>query len=85
MPKDTPIQKAARCGNDAMITDAGVGALVALAGVQGAACNARINLKSIKDAEYVKRTVTEIAGLVDDGRKIAALVEHEVTRVISQD
>ena len=76
---------AARCGNDAMITDAGVGALVALAGVQGAAYNARINLKSIKDAEYVKRTVTEIAGLVDDGRKIAALVEHEVTRVISQD
>jgi glutamate formiminotransferase / formiminotetrahydrofolate cyclodeaminase len=76
--------EAARCGNDAMITDAGVGALVALAGVQGAAYNARINLKSIKDADYVKRTGVEIASLVDDSRKIAGLVEQEVTRVIGQ-
>ena len=72
-------------GNDVMITDAGVGALVALAGVQGAAYNARINLKSIKDADYVQRTGIEIAGLVEESRKIAGLVEHEVTRVIGQD
>lgn len=76
---------AARCGNDAMITDAGVGALVALAGVQGAAYNVRINLKAIKDAEYVARIGIEVASLVDDSRRIAALVEDEVTRVISQD
>lgn len=74
---------AARCGNDVMVTDAGVGALVSLAGVKGAAYNARINLKSIKDADYVKRMDAEIARLVDESQKIADLVEHEVMRVIS--
>jgi glutamate formiminotransferase/formiminotetrahydrofolate cyclodeaminase len=72
---------AARSGSDAMITDAGVGALVSLAGVKGAACNARINLKSIKDAGYVKRTGAEISRLVDESRKIADLVDSEVERV----
>lgn len=72
---------AARCGNDVMITDAGVGALVSFAGVKGAAYNARINLKSIKDAVYVRRTGAEIASLVDESRKIADLVEREVERV----
>ena len=74
---------AARSGNDVMITDAGVGALVSLAGVKGAAYNARINLKSIKDADYVKRSGAEIAGLVDESRKIAEIVEREVERVIN--
>jgi glutamate formiminotransferase/formiminotetrahydrofolate cyclodeaminase len=117
MPKDTPVQKAARSeaiqsgyktatevpmqtarhcraalelclmaarsGNDVMITDAGVGALVSLAGVKGAACNARINLKSIKDADYVKRTSAEIACLVDESRNIAELAEREVERVVN--
>jgi glutamate formiminotransferase/formiminotetrahydrofolate cyclodeaminase len=73
---------AARSGNDVMITDAGVGALVSLAGVKGAAYNARINLKSIKDADFVRRTGDEIARLVDESRKIADLVDHEVERVM---
>jgi len=74
---------AARCGNDVMITDAAVGMLVSLAGVKGAACNARINLKSIKDADYVKRIGTEIARLVDESREIANSVEREVERVMN--
>ncbi len=74
---------AARSGNDVMITDAGVGALVSLAGVKGAAYNARINLKSIKDVDYVKRTGAEIVRLVDESRDMAALVEKEVERVIN--
>jgi glutamate formiminotransferase/formiminotetrahydrofolate cyclodeaminase len=74
---------AARSGNDVMITDAGVGALVSFAGVKGAAYNARINLKSIKDADYTRRLGAEITGLVDESRTIADLVEREVTRVIS--
>ena len=72
---------AARSGNDVMITDAGVGALVSFAGVKGAAYNARINLKSIKDADYARRTGDELAKLVDESRKIADLVEREVERV----
>ncbi len=74
---------AVRVGNNAMITDAGVGALVSLAGVKGAAYNARINLKSIKDAGYVRRTGDEIERLVDESRKIAGSVELEIERVIS--
>ena len=74
---------AARCGNEVMITDAGVGALVSLAGVKGAAYNARINLKSIKDADYAKRTGAEIERLVDESRIIAASVEREIERVLS--
>jgi glutamate formiminotransferase / formiminotetrahydrofolate cyclodeaminase len=74
--------QAARCGNDVMITDAGVGALVAHAGVKGAAYNARINLKSIKDPAFVERVGAEIAQLLDKSRSIANLVEAEVERVV---
>lgn len=74
---------AARCGNDVMITDAGVGALVALAGVKGAVYNARINLKSVKDADYVKRANDEIARLVNESQGIAEVVEREVERVMN--
>ncbi|MDH4104716.1 MAG: glutamate formimidoyltransferase [Gammaproteobacteria bacterium] len=74
--------QAARCGNDVMITDAGVGALVALAGVKGAAYNARINLKSIKDPAFVERVGAEIARLIEESRGLAGLVEREVERVI---
>ena len=74
---------AARSGNDVMITDAGVGALVSLAGVKGAAYNVRINLKSIKDADYVKRSGAEIARLVDESRNLAEIVEREVERVVN--
>ncbi len=74
--------QAARCGNDVMITDAGVGALVALAGMKGAAYNARINLKSIKDPAFVEWVGAEIARLLDESRGLADLVEREVERVI---
>ena len=73
---------AVRIGNNVMITDAGVGALVSLAGVKGAAYNARINLKSIKDSDYVRRTSAEVGRLVDESRKIADSVEQEIERVI---
>jgi glutamate formiminotransferase/formiminotetrahydrofolate cyclodeaminase len=76
--------RAARCGNDVMITDAGVGALVALAGVKGAAYNARINLKSIKDPDFVERVGAEITHLLDESRGLADLVEREVERVMAQ-
>ena len=75
---------AVRIGNNVMITDAGVGALVSLAGVGGAAYNARINLKSIRDTDYVKRTGVEIARLVDESKDIAGLVEREVERVMNK-
>jgi len=74
-------RRAARIGNDAMITDAGTGALVCLAGVKGAAYNARVNLKSIKDAAYVKATASEIETLLSGAAAIAAEVDAEVMRL----
>jgi formiminotetrahydrofolate cyclodeaminase len=50
--------------------------------VKGAAYNARINLKSIKDPEFVARVGGEIARLLEESRGIAELVEREVERVI---
>jgi glutamate formiminotransferase/formiminotetrahydrofolate cyclodeaminase len=73
----------ARSGNDAMLSDAGVGALMAMAGLQGAAYNARINLKSIRDADYVGRVDAEIARLVEEGRCTAEAVEREIGRVLA--
>lgn len=73
--------RAARCGNDAMLTDAGVGALMALAGVKGAAYNARVNLNSIKDPGYAEEISAELARLLQESKAMADAVEREVERV----
>jgi glutamate formiminotransferase/formiminotetrahydrofolate cyclodeaminase len=74
-------RRAAQLGNHAMITDAGTGALVALAGLKAAAYNVRVNLKSIKDASYVQTTRTELGRLLADAAAIADEVETEVLRL----
>jgi glutamate formiminotransferase/formiminotetrahydrofolate cyclodeaminase len=74
---------AARLGNDAMLSDAGTGALMALAGLQGAAYNVRINLKSIEDADWARGTAAGIARLVAEGKELAAAVEREVERAFA--
>lgn len=48
----------ARYGNKNAVSDAGVGALLALAGLEGAVLNVNINLPGIADAE-VRRTADE--------------------------
>ena len=74
--------RAARIGNDVMISDAGVGALSAMAGLKGAIYNARINLKSIKDAAYAAKAMAEIDKLLEEARRSADAVEAEVERVL---
>lgn len=74
---------AARVGNDVMISDAGVGALSAMAGLKGALYNARINLKSIKDAAYAARVRAEITGLLETGQRAASEVDVELERVLA--
>ncbi|MGE0874491.1 MAG: glutamate formimidoyltransferase [Burkholderiales bacterium] len=74
---------AARCGNAAMMSDAGVGALSAMAGLRGAIYNARINLKSIRDAAYVAATGGEIASLLAEGRRVSDAVDAEVEKVLA--
>lgn len=57
-------------GNQNAITDAGVGALLACAGVEGAAFNVLINLGDVKDQEYVENMKKECKELVDEAKEL---------------
>ena len=59
-----------------MMSDVGTGALVARAGLVGAAYNVRINLKSIKDQEWGEEIRGRLAGVVEEGEKLAREVEE---------
>ena len=70
-------ETAARLGNENAITDAGTAAAMAMAALQGAALNVRINLASLKTskkAEHIKKQLTaiesEAAGLREQVRSI---------------
>ncbi len=59
-------------GNPASITDAGVGALLAWSGVQGALDNVAINLGSITDAAWVAEMRGTLAGRRSDADRLLA-------------
>jgi len=56
----------AKKGNQNSITDAGISALMANAGVKGAILNVKINLGSIKDEKFVKRISDELEKIEND-------------------
>lgn len=57
-------------GNKNAITDVGVGALLAYAGMEGALLNVKINLLSIKDEKYKKEIEERINVLLEEGYKL---------------
>jgi formiminotetrahydrofolate cyclodeaminase len=57
-------------GNKNAITDIGVGALLAYAGLEGAIFNVKINLSSIKDEEYVKSINDEVDNILKEGKEL---------------
>ena len=64
-------------GNKNSITDAAVAALMAQAGLEAAILNVRINLTSIKDAEFVERVSAEIIDLQQMGvEQSKAIYDH---------
>ncbi len=65
-------------GNVNVISDAGVAALAANAGLRSAALNVYINAKSIKDREFAEIRVGEVNALTD----LAALKTEEVYAVV---
>ncbi len=65
---------AAELGNPQAVTDAGIGALLGEAAVQGGALNVKINLASIKDEEYVRATAAELQGLLAEAASLRAEV-----------
>jgi len=58
-----------------MMSDVGTGALVARAGLIGAAYNVRINLKSINDEAFGQEMRDQLSGLVKEGEALAREVE----------
>jgi len=65
---------AAELGNANAVTDAGIGAVLGEAGAVGAALNVRINLGSIEDAGYVRRTAAEIDAILAEAAALRAEV-----------
>jgi glutamate formiminotransferase/formiminotetrahydrofolate cyclodeaminase len=71
-------QGAANVGNQAVMSDAGVGALMALAGVQGAIHNVRINLPHTKDEAFIAEMQAQLGTLVSDSREICDAIQRQV-------
>ncbi len=73
---------AAEKGNPASITDAGVAALMAYAGLVGAVMNVRINLGSITDMDYRKDVEDRLRMLEKRGEEELAKVIEQTSRVV---
>ena len=71
-------QAAANIGNEAVMSDAGVGALMALAGVQGAIHNVRINLPHTKDEAFIARMQAQLGALISESREICDAIQLQV-------
>lgn len=71
----------AESGNANAVSDAGVAALTALAAVQGAALNVKINLPGIKDREFVGQMLAEVQRISDEA---AALQQQTLETVHSK-
>lgn len=57
-------------GNVNAITDVGVGALMAYAGVEGALFNVIINLKSLSDTAYIEKKKAECDGILAEAKAL---------------
>jgi formiminotetrahydrofolate cyclodeaminase len=68
------LELAATYGNPNALSDAGVGALLALTGLEGAILNVKINLPGIKDEGYVTEVTKEISELTELGRSRKELI-----------
>lgn len=73
-------QQAADIGNEAVMSDAGVGALMARAGVQGAIHNVRINLPHTKDEAFIASMQAELGTLLEESREICDAIQGQVER-----
>jgi len=72
-------QAAADIGNQAVMSDAGVGALMAYAGVQGAIHNVRINLPHTKDDEFIAEMNSTLGDLLSESKEICETIQKQVT------
>ncbi|MGH7496762.1 MAG: glutamate formimidoyltransferase [bacterium] len=75
--------RAARLGNKNVMSDTGVGAGMAFAGLEGATYNVRINLPHTKDADFIAATGRKLHELLRTAQEIRAAVQHEVERSLA--
>lgn len=75
-------RRAAEKGLPASVTDAGVGALVARAGFEGAAYNVRVNLKSIQDAAWVEQVRAQVKAMGERAAALAAAAAAKVEELL---
>ncbi len=75
-------RQVAEKGLPASITDAGVGALLARAGVLGAIDNVRINLGSISDSRWVAEIRSQLDSLVEKCETLEIETRALVARAI---
>jgi formiminotetrahydrofolate cyclodeaminase len=61
---------AAEIGNPAAVTDAGIGAILGEAAVQGASLNVEINMGSIDDVDYVRRVGAELQEAIGESARL---------------
>lgn len=73
-------QAAANINNDAVMSDAGVGALMARAGVQSAIHNVRINLPHTKDEAFIADMTKELGALLDESKTICEAIQVQVEK-----
>jgi len=71
-------QAAADIGNKSVMSDAGVGALMAYAGVQGAIHNVRINLPHTKDEAFINKMKAELGELLAESKEICEAIQQQV-------
>ena len=71
-------QAAADIGNQAVMSDAGVGALMAYAGVQGAIHNVRINLPHTRDDAFIEKMQERLGGLLSESKEICDGIQEQV-------
>lgn len=74
--------EAARLGNPASVSDAGVGALLAQAGLEGALLNVRTNLVSLKSEEQKESLILECEKLESESRVDRDEILSVVRRII---
>ncbi len=73
---------AAQIGNKDVMSDAGVGALMGLAGVQGAIYNVRINLPNIKDEAFIREMNQNLDSMLHEAEKTTKKVQEVVENTL---
>jgi len=79
----TQVKGVAEKGNTSALSDVGVAAHLAHAGLVGAALNVRINLPGIPDRERAERIVERTSGLESEGARLLEDIRGAVSRRMS--